>query len=240
MAAGTPRIQTYISGLDTILGGGIPTGSVVLMQGTAGTMKSTLCYAILYQNVLRTNAHVLYMTLEQPRKDLEEQMDELGMPRETQPGLQKRLAIVDLGELRGFLSETGEGDMSTDWFKSVLRQLRTFKEEFPVSIFVLDSVNALLSLHNKDNPRVELFHFIRELRSQGMTSILIDELGPDSGPIGSNQVDYLVDGIIRIEAKRVDEMVNMQLGVVKMRKTAHNRAFRPLIVSRGRFEIVGT
>lgn len=234
-----PRIQTHISGLDSMLGGGIPTGSIVLMQGTAGSMKSTLSYAILYQNVIRSSAHVLYMTLEQPRKDLEEQMDELGMSREAQPGLEKRLAIIDLGELRGFLSETGESDLTTDWFKSVLRQVRTFREEFPVTIFVLDSINALLSLHGKENPRVDLFHFIRELKNQGITTLLISEIGDDNTGLGIHQLDYLVDGIIRVEAKRVDEMVNMQLGIVKMRKTGHNRSFRPLIVSKGRFEIVG-
>jgi hypothetical protein len=42
-----------------------------------------------------------------------------------------------------------------------------------------------------------------------------------------------------MEANRVQDIVNMQMGVVKMRKSSHKRSFHPLIVSRGRFEVVG-
>jgi KaiC/GvpD/RAD55 family RecA-like ATPase len=234
------RVPTYVQGLDNILNGGIPKGSTIVIEGAAGTMKSTLSYAILYQNAIRRGDTVLYMTLEQSRTDLEEQMSELGMPRRGQVDLQDKLAIVDLGELRHFLSGAGESDLSTDWFKSVLRQLRSYKKEFPVGIFVLDSINALLSLHNRENPRVDLFHFMRELKELDMTCLLISEVGKeDNSWFGRSTLDYLVDGIILMEANRVEDIVNMQLGVVKMRKTAHKRSFHPFIVSRGRVEVVG-
>ncbi len=239
-STGVQRVPTFVTGLDNILNGGIPLGATVVIEGSAGTMKSTLTYAILYQNALRRGTHGLYMTLEQSRTDLEEQMAELGMARTGQVDLKDRLAIVDLGELRHFLAEAGESDLTTDWFKSVLRQLRSFKSEFPVGLFVLDSMNALLSLHNKENPRVDLFHFLRELKELGMTSLLISEIGDGSDTgLGRTTLDYLVDGIIRMEANRVQDIVNMQMGVVKMRKSSHKRSFHPLIVSRGRFEVVG-
>ncbi len=239
-STGVQRVPTFVTGLDNILNGGIPLGATVVIEGSAGTMKSTLTYAILYQNALRRGTHGLYMTLEQSRTDLEEQMSELGMARTGQVDLKDRLAIVDLGELRHFLAEAGESDLTTDWFKSVLRQLRSFKSEFPVGLFVLDSMNALLSLHNKENPRVDLFHFLRELKELGMTSLLISEIGDGSdNGLGRSTLDYLVDGIIRMEANRVQDIVNMQMGVVKMRKSSHKRSFHPLIVSRGRFEVVG-
>ena len=239
-STGVQRVPTFVTGLDNILNGGIPQGATVVIEGSAGTMKSTLTYAILYQNALRRGTHGLYMTLEQSRTDLEEQMSELGMARTGQVDLKDRLAIVDLGELRHFLAEAGESDLTTDWFKSVLRQLRSFKSEFPVGLFVLDSMNALLSLHNKENPRVDLFHFLRELKELGMTSLLISEIGDGSDTgLGRTTLDYLVDGIIRMEANRVQDIVNMQMGVVKMRKSSHKRSFHPLIVSRGRFEVVG-
>ncbi len=239
-STGVQRVPTFVTGLDNILNGGIPLGATVVIEGSAGTMKSTLTYAILYQNALRRGTHGLYMTLEQSRTDLEEQMAELGMARTGQVDLKDRLAIVDLGELRHFLAEAGESDLTTDWFKSVLRQLRSFKSEFPVGLFVLDSMNALLSLHNKENPRVDLFHFLRELKELGMTSLLISEIGDGSdNGLGRSTLDYLVDGIIGMEANRVQDIVNMQMGVVKMRKSSHKRSFHPLIVSRGRFEVVG-
>jgi KaiC/GvpD/RAD55 family RecA-like ATPase len=232
------RVPTYVTGLDARMGGGIPAGAVVLIEGGAGCLKSTLAYSILYQNAIRHQFHGLYITLEQSRHDLEEHMEGLGMSRSVQPDLESKVAIVDLGELRGFLSESGESEAGTDWLKSILKQIESYREEFPLDVFVLDSLNALLSLHDKENPRVELFHFLRELKSHPMTSFLIYE-GSGVEGWGKGSVDFLSDGIIRMEAKRVDEVINMQLGVVKMRKTPHDRSFLPLIVRKGSLEVVG-
>jgi len=238
VAEAIPRIPTYVTGLDARMGGGIPRGAVVLVEGGAGCLKSTLAYSILYQNAIRHQFHGLYITLEQSRQDLEDHMEGLGMSRSVQPDLESKVAIVDLGELRGFLAESGESESGTNWLKSILRQIESYREEFPLDVFVLDSLNAMLSLHDKDNPRVELFHFIRELKTHPMTSFLIYEASGGEG-WGRGSVDFLADGIIRMEAKRVDEVVNMQLGVVKMRKTSHDRSFLPLIVRKGSLEVVG-
>ncbi len=232
------RVPTHVAGLDQRLGGGIPKGSIVIIEGGAGCMKSSLGYYILYQNAIRHQAGGLYMTLEQSRRDLEDHMEGLGMDRLVQPDLKDRLAVVDLGELRNFLTETGESDLKTDWLKSVLRQLRSYKDEMPLDIFVLDSLNALLSLHNKENPRVELFHFLRELKGMGFTTLLVSEIMEEDAQ-AQNAVAFLADGIIRMEARRVDEMVNLQLGIVKMRKTSHDRSFLPFIARRGHLEVVG-
>jgi KaiC/GvpD/RAD55 family RecA-like ATPase len=200
-------------------------------------MKSSLSYYILYQNAIRRQFGGLYMTLEQSRKDLEEHMEGLGMDRLVQPDLKDRLAVVDLGELRGFLAESGEDESKTDWFRSVLSQLRSYREEMPLDLFVLDSVNAMLSLHNRDNSRSELFRFIRELKTLPMTTFLISE-AISADTMHHEAVSFLSDGIIRMEAKRFDEVVNLQLGIVKMRKTSHDRSFMPFIARKGHLEVV--
>jgi circadian clock protein KaiC len=232
------RVPTYVAGLDSRIGGGIPTGSVILIEGPAGCMKSSLAYSILYQNAIRHNTNGLYMTLEQSRKDLEEHMEGLGMTRSGYPDLEKRLTIMDLGELRSFLAESGESESNTDWLKSILKQIDTYIDVFPLDIFVLDSLNALLSLANKDNYRSELFHFIRELKAHKMTTFLIHEQ-VEGETWNRTSINFLVDGVFRLEAKRTDEMVNLQLGVVKLRKSSHDRSFLPFIVRKGMLEVVG-
>jgi len=238
MTENVPRLCTYVTGLDSRMSGGIPKGSVVLVEGSAGCLKSSLTYSILYQNALRGNFHGLYITLEQSRQDLEEHMAGLGMARSSQQDMESKIAIVDLGELRSFLTESGESEIGTNWLKSILKQIDSYQEEFPLDVFVLDSLNAMLSLQDKENPRVEMFHFIRELKSHPMTSFLISEVS-GTERVGRGSVDFLADGIIRMEAKRVDEMVNMQMGIVKMRKTYHDRSFMPFIVRNGALEVVG-
>src|SRR5437773_10222643 len=74
----TKKISTYIEGLDEVLGGGFPVGHVVLLSGLPGTMKSTLSYAILHRNAKERGARCLYVSLEQTRMSLEDQMAAMG------------------------------------------------------------------------------------------------------------------------------------------------------------------
>ncbi|MDE1819526.1 MAG: AAA family ATPase [Euryarchaeota archaeon] len=232
------RIPTFVEGLDPRMGGGVPKGSVILIEGSAGCMKSSLSYNILFQNALHHSRNGLYLTIEQPRKDIEDQMAALGMDKAVDKALDSRLTVIDLGELRAFLSEAQESELDVDWFRSVLNQVNSFRRDHPLDLFVLDSLNGLLALCARENPRLEIFHFIKELKSYPMTSILISEVAPGTAWSGGPQ-GFLADGIIHLEAKRVEDILRLQLGVVKMRKTAHEKQYFPFLVRKGGFEIVG-
>lgn len=239
MSAAAPpaaRIPTYVEGLDPRLGGGVPPGSVVVIEGSAGCMKSTLAYSILYRNAIEKGSNGLYITIEQPRKDIEEHMAGVGMDK-TARGVGDKLAIIDLGELRSFLSEAGEDELKADWFKSVLNQIHSYRRNHPLDLVVLDSLNGLFALTQDPNPRLELFHFIKDLKTLPITVFLISEVSANA-PISESLAGFLADGIIRLEAKRQDDMVNLQLGVVKMRKAAHDHSFFPFMIRKGGFEVV--
>ena len=231
------RLQTFVEGLDPRMGGGIPPGSVVLIEGGPGCMKSSLAYSILYNNALKHAKYGMYMTIEQPRKDIEDHMAGMGLDKRKDKQVDDHLVVVDLGELRTFLTQAGESELDADWFRSVLNQIASFRKEHPLELFVLDSLNGLFALHAKENPRLELFHFIKELKSYPMTSILISEVLPGHA-WAEGTAGFLSDGIIHLEAKRVEDMVNLQLGVVKMRRTTHDHTFFPFIVRKGVFEVV--
>src|SRR5216110_1356270 len=72
------RLKTYVEGFDEALGGGIPRGSIVLVAGTPGTMKTALTFSILYENV-KAGSKALYISLEESQEDLRASMSELGM-----------------------------------------------------------------------------------------------------------------------------------------------------------------
>ena len=46
------RIRTFVRGLDERLEGGVPKNSVVLIAGKAGSMKSSFCFSILYNQAV--------------------------------------------------------------------------------------------------------------------------------------------------------------------------------------------
>jgi circadian clock protein KaiC len=64
-----PRASTGISGLDDVLGGGLPTGHLYLVEGDPGSGKTTLGLQFLRQGV-RDGAKGLYVTLSETANEL--------------------------------------------------------------------------------------------------------------------------------------------------------------------------
>ena len=89
------RVQTHVEGFDEALGGGIPRGSIVLVAGSPGTMKTALTFSLLYENV-KAGSKALYISLEESQEDLRAAMAELGMT-----GLDAmELYVLDIGKIR--------------------------------------------------------------------------------------------------------------------------------------------
>jgi len=224
---------THVDGLDApLLAGGIPKGSVVLLAGAPGTMKSSLGFAALFNNALRGKKG-LYITLEQSRESLAHHMKGLGTDPAAAGG---NLSILDLGALRGkFPEERGAGWL--DLFKMYAQTLRT---SFPYEFLVLDSLNALEILAKFEKMRREVFDLFTWLRGLGATCFVISELPPESQERGdyrsfaNHREDYLSDGILHLKlAKRGDFGVQRQIRVVKMRGRRHSTDYHALVFDHG-------
>ena len=90
-------IHTHIEKFDTILGGGIPEGHVILVNGAPGTMKSTLTYTVLHNAALYDGVSSMYFSLEQSRASILRQMARLKMP---DPHAAEHMMVVDMVDLR--------------------------------------------------------------------------------------------------------------------------------------------
>ncbi|MCK5038368.1 MAG: AAA family ATPase [Thermoplasmata archaeon] len=231
------RIKTYIKGLDERMEGGVPSKYLTLVCGRAGTMKSSLTYSILYNNAKKLKRRGIYVTLEQTRVSLLEHMIKLGMdPRSlTDSGI----VVIDLTRLRKeSATKTTAGEVN--WVDSILTTVESYKNKYACDVFVLDSLAALYSLTTFKNPRSDIFHFFERLRELDMTTFIISEmLDPDKQIFGLFGVeDFLADGIMHLELEKDGKQVNLYLGVVKMRKTNHDRTYFPLLFDNDQFEII--
>lgn len=65
----TPRLSTGVSGLDGLMGGGIPRGSLVVVSGSAGTGKTILSLQFLVDGA-KKGEKGLFVSVEQPRTDI--------------------------------------------------------------------------------------------------------------------------------------------------------------------------
>ena len=76
-----PRIQTGISELDRVLGGGLVHGSVILISGNPGAGKSTLLIQVMCQ--LAAQRKALYVTGEESLSQVAMRARRLGLPMES-------------------------------------------------------------------------------------------------------------------------------------------------------------
>ncbi|TLZ51514.1 MAG: hypothetical protein E6K18_04710 [Methanobacteriota archaeon] len=223
------RITTGADGLDEILGGGIPQGSVVLLAGAPGTMKTSVAYHVLNANALK-GMKGLYISLEQSRASLVDHVVGMGFdPRATKD----TLSILDLANLR---KRMGDGGSWMDLFRMYTQSIRA---GFPYQILVLDSLDALELLAKFQNYRQDVYELFKWLRGLGATSIVLGELpttsardAPDA--FGKHREDYLADGIVHLRLeKRGDFEVKRVIRVVKMRGANHDTGYHSLSFDKG-------
>jgi KaiC/GvpD/RAD55 family RecA-like ATPase len=225
------RIKTYIERLDEQLEGGIPTGTVSLICGTPGCMKSSLAYSILYKNALEDNLKGLYITLEQEIESLKKQMEILGMAKES-----GNLTIVD----HKMIDKQLEVDVRFEFnsIKKVQTYLGDFLKRENFDLIAIDPLNALYSLTSIKNPRREIYNFFTMLRGLEVTSLAISEMHQGDNKFGKYGVeDFLSDAIIHMDYRRDKDILERYLGIVKMRYTNHDLKYFPLFYNKDRFVI---
>ena len=230
------RIPTYITGLDERLGGGVPRGHIVLVSGPAGSLKSTLVYRILYHAGLDRGLSGLYLSMEQSRKSLMAQMSAFGMDA----ARAKTLNVIDV---RGLRRELETNSMQPHWLLGLREQLTRYKAELGCDLLAVDSLDALYALTPFENPRNEIFQFLEELRDLEATVFLISEMPADRRTFGAYNVEeFLADGILHLRIKEVEvgltTSVRRFVAILKMRGIEHDMDYYPLLVQKGRFEIV--
>ncbi|TLZ72222.1 MAG: hypothetical protein E6K10_02795 [Methanobacteriota archaeon] len=226
-----PRIRTYIRGLDEQLQGGVPKAHVVLLAGKPGTMKSSVAFSMVYHNAKSDGLGCVYVTLEQSRDSLLENMAGLGMDIK---GLESKLSVLDLGLIRKKLKQLA----NKSWLEVFKMYVDNLDKTMDISLLVIDSLPVLEVMAKFEDPRDDLFRFFEWLRELEITTVLIAEMEQDSDKFCTNGEDFLSDGILHLDLRREDRQVNLFVSVVKMRKTAHRRGYYPLIFDEGGFEVV--
>jgi circadian clock protein KaiC len=224
-------IKTYIIGFDEKLGGGIPEGSVVLVVGEPGTMKSSVAFNILFHNASQANVQGLYISLEQSRESLMDHMTGLNMDISV---CEDNVNILDLGLIRKNLTMLAD----QSWMHVFKMYVENLQKSHDFRLLVLDSLPVLELLAEFKSPRADLFHFFEWLRDQEITTFLISEMSQASPAYAKYDEDFLADGIIHVKMEKVDDInIQRRIRCVKMRSANHSPNFFTLLFHDGTFEV---
>jgi len=251
------RIPLYIDGLDEKIEGGIPQGHIVLICGTAGTMKSSISFNSVYHEASINGKIVLYISLEQSYPSLLNHIINMGYDlgkvnillinnlsnisaQLDQIKNSKRGTIIfaDLGCIRREIKDIKVAStVNEGWINVIKNLVKKIKTDVDLDLFVLDSLSALYVLSKFENPRVELFYIFQFLKELDVTTYLISEMPLDGSKYSEFGVeDFLSDGIIYLRLTQFRRQVVREISIVKMRATNAKTDVFSLEFKDGRFQ----
>jgi KaiC/GvpD/RAD55 family RecA-like ATPase/exonuclease VII small subunit len=196
--------------LDHIFGGGLPVGYVIIVNGPAGTMKSTLCYSMLHSLASKSGKRSMYFSLEQKRDSIVRQMDRMGLNLEATNG---SMIVVDMVDLRKRME-----DEPGDWRQILMRYVKNVHDQMPFDYFVLDSLDSFRGMTQAELDRESMKDLFDWFKGLGVTVLVITEK-----PIGTlleseHGETYLADGVVELQMKEfADAKVHRWLRCIKMR-----------------------
>jgi len=212
------KVPTGVAGLDEMLGGGFPSGHVVLVTGLPGTGKTCLALQFLLEGARRGEKGV-FLSLEEEVPALLETARQFGWPVD---------GAVDRGQLKIVRLDPKETRQSLHRIQGELAHELT---SLGARRIVVDSV-SLLNMLSDDEPsrRATLFALAAACRASGATTVLTAEADPLHAEVSRDGLsEYVADGVVVLGYRTAVDghRVGLALRILKMRRTGHARTVQP-------------
>ncbi len=225
-----------LEGMDNVIDIEIPEGSIILVAGSPGSLKSGLTYNLL-SNHLKAHPEEfgMYVTLEETTESHLKNMQSLGIE------IPDNLLISDYSDIRERFESKASLPNIMQMINGVIEYFKNEKGD-KFTVFCIDSLNALYALIDVDDLRIQMFHFFKSLRDKELTSLLIMEIPEFTTTLHINQnygESFLVDGLIRTGEIETQQDVMLYMQIKKMRATRHSRKKHLMEIGQNGISILG-
>jgi len=193
------RTRTGIEGLDKLLEGGFPSGSVSLVTGGPGSGKTTMSIQFIHEGV-KAGKRCLYITTGQTATDIRETAAEFDLDLDDE-----KLSIAHVSPSNDVADDIKERIAEESFDRIVLDSISVFQMTWGDQ----DSLRQYIS---------QLMDYFRELDA----TVLVTSERPDSSEnlTRFGVTEFLVDGVIILEGYALGNNSYRALKIVKMRKTS--------------------
>jgi len=235
------RVKTGIPGLDDLMHGGLPKGSVTLLSGPAGCLKTIISGQYIYRGAVDYNEPGIYVTLEERAEGIRKSLGSFNMDVQKQEDTGK-MAMIDLGEIRR--KTVFQSDKSSPVFTSpiLMKALNETTKTLKASRLVIDSLSIIGVLYdNAAVMREDLFKLIEYVRDMNVTALLITEVEErykDTMVSRFGSEEFLCDGVILLGYTRTKGEFKRWVAVRKMRFISHDSDFHTIRLTDNGVEVV--
>lgn len=154
-------ITTGSAEIDRKMGGGIPAGSLMLIEGSSDSGKSVLTQQLMWGSMTFSECRVTMFTTENTVKSLMKQMQSLGLDV---------LDYLLLGYLRVYPIQMMQGDLDLERALKIVSQ--AMQRETDADIIVIDSLTAFVT-HCPLESTIQFFEDCKNLCNEGQTIIIV-------------------------------------------------------------------
>ena len=199
-------ISSGIEGLDEIIGGGFPRGSIIILAGNPGTGKTIFSAQFLYHGCTKYGENGIYVSFAEEKEKFFEEMKNFNFDFEK---LEKEGHFFFLD-----MVTTKEEAIST-----IMETITSKINEIKAKRLVIDSFSAMVQAFKEPHCARILLHTIlsKITRSIGCTTILIVEIPYGETKIGLGIEEFVADGIIVLKRSIFNDRILRELEIYKMR-----------------------
>jgi len=197
--------STGIAELDSILGGGFPGGSMILLSGNPGVGKTILATQFLYSGGAKHGEKVIYVSFAEKQEDFLRNMLTLGMDMKAleQKGLFRYMEFLAM-------DETG--------MKDAVQMIMAEIDRMRAKRVVVDSISVILqSLGQAETRKFIQGFFGRIVKGMDVTTLLVGEIPFGESKMGFGVEEFVADGVILLKRIKSGLAETSQLEIAKMR-----------------------
>ena len=218
------RMPLGIEALDRLLGGGLPDGNSVLLQGAPGTGKTVLGMQFLAAGITQRGQPGLLVTFEEHPRRLYRDARALGWTFDEFERDRRLLVVFTSPE--AFLHEL------------VADQYGRLIQDYGFGRVVVDSLTQFESYPSAaEQARVRFERVVNGLRREGVSVLMTRETEEREAPFRVTPEEYLADTIIQLENRRLadtrDGRRTRLLEVLKNRGSAHSSSMHQFSIGPG-------
>ncbi len=202
--ASVETLSSDVAELDSLLGGGLTTGTVTFLSGPTGVGKTTTGLQFANAAARDGTRSVLY-SFEESRQTMLDRAEAVGMP--------VRELVAD-GRL--VVNEIGPDEITVDEFTS---RVRGAVENDGAGIVMLDGVTGYERAFRTPDTTGQLVNICRYLRNMNVTGLVTNEVHRVTGElrVTEREMSHLADSIVVLRHVEYRGELRKVIGVLKMR-----------------------